>query len=1068
EDLDTAGQQTFLWTDDGSGGRGRVDEVFARIYLVGRGDIDTDGDGIPDARETMVHGTDPAVGRTTVFTSPTFIGAADLMYEGDTIVVDGTTLTINGTHFFAHLILTNGAALNHTAGHPGGVTLCINGSVLVDPGSSIDVSGLGEAAPLATLPLSGGSYGGLGFRLQPIPGGVSATPSNPGYGSYLQPADLGTGGFGTLGGGAVRLKAETLVLDGTLRADGTDGVAPDSGGGSGGSIWLEVDTLTGAGRVSAVGGDKSPASFVSGAGGGGRIALYVESTTGFDLDNNIDCMGGTHGVLFLGSVVSGGGAGTIFIHDTGSAESVLQVDNRDRGNGGPGTEIGRITAEVDELKVAGARCSVSNVVPLAGLVLTNAAVLTYPVGSSQGLDLTVNGTVLVSTNSAIDVSGRGNEPTIDVTGSSGGSYGGRGVENLGGSNPTYGNYLEPTDPGTGGHNPATFMPVHARGGGVLKVDAETLILNGQLLANGQDGTGQAGNPNSGGGSGGSIWVVVDTLSGVGGMGADGGATLSFGPGGGGRVAVYYADASGFDVSSVHAFGGTRFGPGGGAGTVYLRDTDESLGRLRVDNEPNGLVGERTDLGLMMGTLSRLDVADARVVVEETAELGNVVITGSVVTVDEASWSVTNSVTLQSSVLSPAIGGGTALHLVVGGTLSVDAGSSIDASGRGLVAPSNVTGRSGGSYGGRGEEVLGSSNPTYGDFLEPADVGSGGTGNASTLGGGALRIQADELLLDGQILADGEAGPAQTGGGSGGSIWVDVRALHGNGSMSANGGAEGSSAGAGGGGRIAVYYHERTGPDPVSSITCAGGASDGGAGTIFLKDKDEARGLLRVDNGAVGNGGLPTPLAIGASVISGLDIAGARVFIPQPPSLPSMMLTDAVVIVESALWTVTNDFTLSGASILTHTPGAGNRVYLQVGGTLTIGPNAALDVTGVGALPTAAVTGRSGGSHGGRGEESGGSSNPAYGDFIQPTDVGTGGAGSLPTFGGGALRLEADTLVLDGQLRADGESGPTSTGGGSGGSIWVDVRAIGGAGTMSANGGAQGSSGGAGGGGRIAI
>ena len=58
--LDLASAGTSLdWTDSGSGGRGKVNEVFARFYLVGAAGVDTDGDGLPDARETFVLGTDP-------------------------------------------------------------------------------------------------------------------------------------------------------------------------------------------------------------------------------------------------------------------------------------------------------------------------------------------------------------------------------------------------------------------------------------------------------------------------------------------------------------------------------------------------------------------------------------------------------------------------------------------------------------------------------------------------------------------------------------------------------------------------------------------------------------------------------------------------------------------------------------------------------------------------------------------------------------------------------------------------------------------------------------------------
>lgn len=48
---------TISWTDAGFG-RGRVNTVSVRYYLIGRADIDSDGDQIPDARESFVYGTD--------------------------------------------------------------------------------------------------------------------------------------------------------------------------------------------------------------------------------------------------------------------------------------------------------------------------------------------------------------------------------------------------------------------------------------------------------------------------------------------------------------------------------------------------------------------------------------------------------------------------------------------------------------------------------------------------------------------------------------------------------------------------------------------------------------------------------------------------------------------------------------------------------------------------------------------------------------------------------------------------------------------------------------------------
>jgi hypothetical protein len=55
------GRRCAVWTDTGLGlgVRPTVSQVGARLYLIARRDIDTDGDGVPDAREAFIHGTDP-------------------------------------------------------------------------------------------------------------------------------------------------------------------------------------------------------------------------------------------------------------------------------------------------------------------------------------------------------------------------------------------------------------------------------------------------------------------------------------------------------------------------------------------------------------------------------------------------------------------------------------------------------------------------------------------------------------------------------------------------------------------------------------------------------------------------------------------------------------------------------------------------------------------------------------------------------------------------------------------------------------------------------------------------
>ena len=186
---------------------------------------------------------------------------------------------------------------------------------------------------------------------------------------------------------------------------------------------------------------------------------------------------------------------------------------------------------------------------------------------------------------------------------------------------------------------------------------------------------------------------------------------------------------------------------------------------------------------------------------------------------------------------------------------------IDVSGKGYAAGRTSgnttvgasTQFSGGSYGGLG---AGSANAVYGDYAGPQDWGSGG-GNAP--GGGRVRLVATTLQLEGQLLANGSS--VYNGVGSGGGVLVVVTNLAGGGSIQAQGGLSNDSYGAGGGGRVAVYAADYSGFN-LAKITAFGGAvyfSPGGAGTVYLRDTDEAAGTLIIDAGSGGNGGTPLGL-----------------------------------------------------------------------------------------------------------------------------------------------------------------------------------------------------------------
>src|SRR5437016_10328681 len=62
---------------------------------------------------------------------------------------------------------------------------------------------------------------------------------------------------------------------------------PDAGGGSGGSLWISANVLTGRGEVLATGGVGE--LFEGGGGGGGRIARSEEHTSELQSLTNLVC-----------------------------------------------------------------------------------------------------------------------------------------------------------------------------------------------------------------------------------------------------------------------------------------------------------------------------------------------------------------------------------------------------------------------------------------------------------------------------------------------------------------------------------------------------------------------------------------------------------------------------------------------------------------------------------------------------------------------------------------------------------------------------------------------------------
>jgi hypothetical protein len=195
-------------------------------------------------------------------------------------------------------------------------------NLIIDEGGRIESDGQGypsDSGPGAgdSTAMSGGGAGHGG-------GGGNSSSGGAGgiiYGNSALPDALGSGGgsagstTGGAGGGTVHLRVfGTIVLNGKISADGENGsTGPElvaSGGGSGGSIFLDVRTFQGStGWISASGGDGgSSAAFGGGGGGGGRVSIrYSADLTDSGLGGLVFVPGG-----LAGAGAETGGTGSIF------------------------------------------------------------------------------------------------------------------------------------------------------------------------------------------------------------------------------------------------------------------------------------------------------------------------------------------------------------------------------------------------------------------------------------------------------------------------------------------------------------------------------------------------------------------------------------------------------------------------------------------------------------------------------------------------------------------------------------------------------------------------------------
>ncbi len=729
--------------------------------------------------------------------------------------------------------------------------------------------------------------------------------------------------------------------------------------------------------------------------------------------------------------------------------------------------------------------------------------------------LIVEGALEIETGGKIDVSGKGlgeNRYFDAATGQimsgvpryAGGSHGGLGG---GSSRSVYGDPRSPGFLGSGGGYGSTSSNRGGPGGGMMRITAGELLVNGSIRADGM-----AGHSSAGAGSGGALRIDAATISGSGIISAVGGAASR--GGGGGRIAVFY-EVDSFE-GYFTAMGGSGSSSSGGPGSVYVKSAD---GQLTIENGYAPLDGtvDYQSVELRSGAVANLTgspeviepivVTDgARMVIGSGDSLNNLTVSpeirGRLVIESAMTWPESLTIhgelvinvplTIEGELIVQDGGNvfhyrGRSFELITTERVWVRSGGSIDVTGLGLDsgwyhdpntgAPSSGAPRySGGSHGGRGG---GNSIATYGDPKGPVFVGSGGgygstSSNLGGRGGGSIRINTPVMQVEGSIRADGTVRHSSGGGGAGGSIFLTVDSLTGSGTITAVGGAASNG---GGGGRIAVFHEASTFSGSFSVLGGAGSSTTGERGSLHLED---AQGNLIVQNAHVRVSGADSYNSIelreggwlivgGAASISEQIVvsAGSRLVLATGqiwdgisinPNIEGTLVLDSVVTWPESLFvggllivnqpfSVEGDLEVMEGGTVRHDRER-SQAELTATGTIWVKPEGRIDLNGWGYDRRRSL-------------------DPATSTVVQtPNDTGgshggRGGGNSLPTYGDSRRPIDIGS--------GGGRGVSTSTPGRGGGRIALDAPTVRVDGTISADGtNGGGSRAGSGAGGSILI
>ena len=203
------------------------------------------------------------------------------------------------------------------------LNVAVGGAMTVAEGTAITATGRGYGYANNNTSGNSQSYGGYGWGGSTSPYGSIKEPFDPGMGSRSQSDQNNR--IAAIGGGAIKLAVTgNLTLDGSIVALGTADQNIARSGGTGGSIWITANQISGSGKIDASGPTGIGNDQIVSVGSGGRIALYTQSPLAFPIDN-VACSGtGYRGTSWQwNSRVSG--HGTIYVYDPTQTNGTLYL-----------------------------------------------------------------------------------------------------------------------------------------------------------------------------------------------------------------------------------------------------------------------------------------------------------------------------------------------------------------------------------------------------------------------------------------------------------------------------------------------------------------------------------------------------------------------------------------------------------------------------------------------------------------------------------------------------------------------------------------------------------------------